>query len=181
MDLSKKYAGLVTRKKLIKQEIVDIKRSDLGFEISLVNAVAEIKKFSAYLDFETSGTIRMISIGQSNPKYDRCVRALADNANSQFFAENMDHWIGQKYGGLELASVFKIENSPALAKFDRKMKEEKKSAVLKGLFIPIKQKSITRVAIFGFEQCPHADLSPLFRQRCLRIPRQLLKNDTSVV
>ena len=45
----------------------------------------DIKKFAAYLQFETSGAIKVTSIGQNNPKYERCVRALSDNANSVFF------------------------------------------------------------------------------------------------
>lgn len=102
-----------------------MKNSDLGFQKELVNTVLDIKKFSAYLDFETTGSIKMTSIGQQNPKYERCMRALSDNANQQFFSETGDHWIGQNYAGLELASVFKIENLPALKKFDKCMKKEK--------------------------------------------------------
>lgn len=82
----------------------------------------EIKKTAAYLNFETSGSIKMTSIGQLNPKYERCVKALADNANQNFFSENNNHWIGSNYAGLDLASVFKIENQPALAKFEKKLK-----------------------------------------------------------
>ena len=62
-----------------------MKQNDLKFEKDLVDAVLDIKKFAAYLDFETSGAIKVTSINQANPKYDRCVRALSDNANSVFF------------------------------------------------------------------------------------------------
>ena len=65
--------------------MVEIKQSDLTFEKSLVNSVLEIKKFAAYLQFETSNSIKVTSISQANPKYERCVRALSDNANSVFF------------------------------------------------------------------------------------------------
>ena len=46
-----------------------------------MNSVLDIKKFAAYLDFETTGSIKMTTIGTQNPKYERCVRALSDNAN----------------------------------------------------------------------------------------------------
>lgn len=143
-DLSKTYATLLRRRKLVKEQMVDLKHTDLDYDKELVNSVAEIKKFAAYLDFETTGSVKMTSIGQQNPKYDRCVRALADNANKSFFEDedNPENWIGKHYAGLELTSVFKIENNPALEKFDRLMKQEKKAAVLKGLFIPVEKNII---------------------------------------
>ena len=180
-DLSKTYASLLVQRKLIKEQVVDVKQTDLAYEKELVNAVADIKKFAAYLDFETTGAIKMTSIGQQNPKYERCVRALADNANRQFFTDRPDNAVGTKYAGLELASVFKIENAPALERFDQLMKQEKKAAVLKGLFIPIQKEQINQLAIFGFEQHQQDLLSAKFGEQCLRIPRQLLKNDQSVV
>ena len=64
---------------------MEMKQDDLAFEKDLVDAVLDIKKFAAYLDFETSGAIKVTSISQANPKYERCVRALSDNANSIFF------------------------------------------------------------------------------------------------
>ena len=121
LDLSRTYGSLLRQRKLIKEQVVDVKKTDLAYEKDLVNAVADIKKFAAYLDFETTGSIKMTSIGQQNPKYERCVRALADNANRKFFEED-NEMIGKRYAGLELASVFKIENTPALEKFDRLMK-----------------------------------------------------------
>ena len=143
-DLSKTYATLLRRRKLVKEQMVDLKHTDLDYDKELVNSVAEIKKFAAYLDFETTGSVKMTSIGQQNPKYDRCVGALADNANKSFFEDedNPENWIGKHYAGLELTSVFKIENNPALEKFDRLMKQEKKAAVLKGLFIPVEKNII---------------------------------------
>ena len=65
--------------------MVDNKKSDLAFEKGLVEAVLDINKFAAYLQFETSSSIKVTSISQANPKYERCVRALSDNANSVFF------------------------------------------------------------------------------------------------
>ena len=65
--------------------MMEMKQNDLAFEKDLVDAVLDIKKFAAYLDFETSGAIKVTSINQANPKYERCVRALSDNANSVFF------------------------------------------------------------------------------------------------
>ena len=40
-----------------------MKAADLVFEKELVSDVADIKKAAAYLDFETSGTIRLMPIG----------------------------------------------------------------------------------------------------------------------
>ena len=108
------------------------------------------------------------------------MRALADNANRKFFEEE-EKEIGSRYAGLELASVFKIENTPALEKFDRLMKQEKKAAVLKGLFIPVEKEHINQLTIFGFERLQPNELSSKFGCQCLRIPRQLLKNESSVV
>ena len=94
---------------------------------------------------------------------------------------------------MELASVFKIENQPALKKFDKRMKAEAASSVLKGLFIPVTANQIKKLVIFGlhkpdssYESSESRDseemtYSEMFKSKCLRIPRQLLKNDMSVV
>ena len=63
LDLSRTYGSLLRQRKLIKEQVVDVKKTDLAYEKDLVNAVADIKKFAAYLDFETTGSIKMTSIG----------------------------------------------------------------------------------------------------------------------
>ena len=42
--------------------MIEIKQSDMTFEKSLVNSVLDIKKFAAYLQFETSNSIKVTSI-----------------------------------------------------------------------------------------------------------------------
>ena len=61
--LSKTYAKLVKKRRQVKERILDQKQTDLTFEKELVNCVLDIKKFAAYLDFETTGSIKMTSIG----------------------------------------------------------------------------------------------------------------------
>ena len=61
--LSKAYAGLIQKRKQVKQRILHQKQDDLTFEKQLVNSVLDIKKFASYLDFETTGSIKMTSIG----------------------------------------------------------------------------------------------------------------------
>ena len=85
LTLSEKYIQLLKQRDSLQRQLVEIKQSELSFEKGLVDAVQDIKKFAAYLQFETSGSIRVTSISQANPKYERCVRALSDNANSVFF------------------------------------------------------------------------------------------------
>ena len=74
-----------------------------------------IQKTSVYLNFESNGGIYLQKIDKSNPKYNRCIKALNDNTEKGFFKDQR----------LLLGEVFKIENHPQLTKFETCLKKEK--------------------------------------------------------
>ena len=124
----------------------------LEFQKNLIEGQSKIKKFQAYLKFETHGaiTISQIVEGQ-NLKYQKCVKAITDNAQKEFFDQDFG---GQKFGGVELAAVYKIDHNPALGKFERKMRQVESTHILKGLFIPIKKADFMAISVFGFTSEP---------------------------
>lgn len=108
IDLIFKVNDEVVKKKqleIIKHEHI---KQEMHFNHILQQQLYLIKRFGAYLQFETHNNITIRRIEHNNLKFQRCQKALNENANNAFFS--MDNQLNA-YDWIELVEAFKIENS----------------------------------------------------------------------
>lgn len=170
-----KMNNLLLQRKQIQMEKSAFVQEENRFSKVRIELAYQIKRFSAYLTFETHQSVQNRRIDKGNVKFSRCQKALSDNAKEGFYDKNSPMKHVEK---LELVDAFKIENQILLKDFETKLRKQKDS-FLKGLFVMVSKKQLLEIILFGFQNVH--DKQDVYRQKFLRIPQTFLKNNQSVI
>ncbi|TMW60926.1 hypothetical protein Poli38472_000968 [Pythium oligandrum] len=120
-----------TREASICQEMLDSTKR--GFQLA---------SFAAHLESETSEQIRLWRLPPLDAQRQRCVKAASENIRKGFFAEDSTMHV-------EVTDVYKIENRPLLAAFERFTQESGHVGKVKGLFCVVPSSSVEHCVVWG--------------------------------
>lgn len=167
MGISFKYFSLLEEKKRLQTEKARFIDAQLRFQKRLSELFRSIMRFSSVLSFESDAGICVRRITQANNQFQRCRRALTENAVNSFFDD-------LPYSGLTLQEAYKIENTIKLKEFEERLAQTPEAS-LKGLFCVAEESQLYKMIVFGMNKVAH----PLaqYTKRILRVPQAFIKSN----
>ncbi|CAG9318211.1 unnamed protein product [Blepharisma stoltei] len=172
----KYYAILEEHKRLSQVKYEHIKQA-VGLKKDIEEISRKLQEYSAVLQFETWGAVKLIKLDEYNPQLSRCEKALQDNIKSSIFQ-------GTNFSSLKLCHAFKIENQINLKPFEQKLKESQNS-VLKGMFLSVRKKTLPSLVLLGAKTNEYVNERGIvdIREKYLRIPESIankIKSETYI-